>query len=94
MGITKYNRVYKWSLAFAIIYSIVCLVSIITDIPVLDGIISKTVLVYLAYSIVMIICKIRMAFKYLLGGMDTIINIVVHGVFAFLSAVMAVFVLL
>lgn len=93
MGVTKYNRVYKLSLALTVIYSLVCLVSIITDIPALDGIISKTILIYLAYSIVMFICKIRMAFKYLLGGMDTIINILVHGVFTFIGAVMTVIVL-
>lgn len=93
MGVTRYNRVYKWSLAFTIIYTIVCLVSVFADIPVLDGIISKTILLYLAYSIVMIVCKIRMAFKYMLGGLDTIINIVVHGVFAFAAAVMALIVL-
>ena len=93
MGVTRYNRIYNWSLAFTIIYTVVCLVSIVSDIPVLDGIISKTVLVYLAYSIVMIICKIRMAFKYMLGGKDTIINILVHSVFAFAGLVMTIIVL-
>lgn len=93
MGVTRYNRIYNWSLAFTIIYTIVCLVSIVSDIPVLDGIISKTALVYLAYSIVMIIFKIRMAFKCMLGGKDTIINILVHSVLAFAGLVMTVMVL-
>lgn len=85
MSITRYNKIYVLSLVISILYSALCLVGIISKLPVIDDIISKTFVFYIAYSAGMLIYKIKLMRKYFLGSY-AIINMVAHGIFLALSA--------
>lgn len=88
MGVSKYNKIFNWTLALVILYDVLALVNVITDIPALDGIISKTAVIFLIFAIGTLVIKCYLALKNFIGSKDTIINLIVHLLLIFASIVL------
>ena len=84
MSITRYNKVYNLSLAIIVIYNILCIAGMILAMPVIDSIISKSALIYIAYAVGMLAYKIYLTKEYFLGNY-AIFNLIAHGVLMALS---------
>ena len=84
MSITRYNKIYNLSLAIIVIYNVLCIAGMVLAMPVIDSIISKSALFYVAYSVGMLIYKIRLTREYFLGNY-AIINLIAHGILMALS---------
>jgi hypothetical protein len=84
MSITRYNKIYNLSLAIIVIYNILCIAGMILAMPVIDSIISKSALIYIAYAVGMLGYKIYLTKEYFLGNY-AIFNLIAHGVLMALS---------
>lgn len=92
MSITRYNKVYNLSLAIIVIYNILCITAMVLAMPSIDGIISKSALIYIAYAVGMFIYKIRLTKEYFLGNY-AIFNLIAHGVLMALSMLLILIVI-
>ena len=92
MSITRYNKIYVLSLVISILYSALCLIGIIAKLPIIDDIISKTAIIYIVYSVGMLIYKIKLMRRHFLGSY-AIVNMVYHGVFLALSALLVLIIM-
>ncbi len=91
MGVTRYNRIFNLSLVVIVLYNILCLADIIFALPI-DGIISKSALIYIIYSVAMFCYKIHLTKRYFLGNY-AIYNLIAHGVLTGLSAALILIVI-
>ena len=89
MSVTRYNKVYNLSLAIIAIYNILCIAGMILSMPVIDSIISKSALIYIAYAVGMFGYKIYLTKEYFLGNY-AIFNLIAHGVLAATSIILII----
>lgn len=83
MSVSRYNRIYNFSLAIIVLFNVLC----VADMVLTLGIVSKIAVFYLLYAFGMLYCKIHLMRKYFLGN-DVIYNVVAHGVLTGLSIVL------
>ncbi len=91
MGVTRYNRIFNFSIAIIVLYNILCLANAFLSIDILDSIISKSAIIYLIYAVGMLFYKIKLTRYYFLGTY-AIVNLVIHGVLIGLSMVLIIIV--
>ncbi len=89
MGVSRYNRVFNFSLAIIVLYNILCLANTVLSISALDGIISKSAIIYLVYAIGILCYKIHLT-RYFFLGSYAVKNLVAHGVLTGLSAALII----
>lgn len=89
MGVTQYNKIFKFSLVVIALYNILCLADIISGATVLETIISKSAIIYLIYAIAMLCYKIHLTRYYFLGGYAWK-NLIAHGVLLGASIVLII----
>ena len=87
MSITRYNKIYVLSLVITALYCVLCLVGIFTKLPAIVDIISKSAIIYIAYSAGLLVYKIKLMRRHFLGSY-AIVNMVSHGVLLGLSVVL------
>lgn len=89
MGVSRYNRVFNFSLAIVVLYNIICLAGVVLSIDILDSIISKSAIIYLIYAIGTLFYKIHLT-RYFFLGSYAVKNLVAHGVLTGLSAALII----
>lgn len=89
MGVSRYNRVFNFSLAIIVLYNILCLANTVLSISALGGIISKSAIIYLIYAIGTLCYKIHLT-RYFFLGSYAVKNLVAHGVLTGLSAALII----
>lgn len=89
MGVSRYNRVFNFSLAIVVLYNIICLAGVVLSIDILDSIISKSAIIYLIYAIGTLCYKIHLT-RYFFLGSYAVKNLVAHGVLTGLSAALII----
>lgn len=89
MGVSRYNRVFNFSLAIIVLYNIICLAGVVLSIDILDSIISKSAIIYLIYAIGTLCYKIHLT-RYFFLGSYAVKNLVAHGVLTGLSAALII----
>ena len=89
MGVSRYNRVFNFSLAVIVLYNIICLANVVLSIEILDSIISKSAIIYLIYAIGILCYKIHLT-RYFFLGSYAVKNLVAHGVLTGLSAALII----
>ena len=89
MGVSRYNRVFNFSLAIIVLYNILCLANTVLSISALDSIISKSAIIYLIYAIGTLCYKIHLT-RYFFLGSYAVKNLVAHGVLTGLSAALII----
>jgi hypothetical protein len=89
MGVSRYNRVFNFSLAIIVLYNIICLAGVVLSIDILDSIISKSAIIYLIYAIGTLCYKIHLT-RYFFLGSYAVNNLVAHGVLTGLSAALII----
>ena len=89
MGVSRYNRVFNFSLAIVVLYNIICLAGVVLSIDILDSIISKSAIIYLVYAIGTLCYKIHLT-RYFFLGSYAVKNLVAHGVLTGLSAALII----
>ena len=89
MGVSRYNRVFNFSLAIIVLYNILCLANTVLSISVLGSIISKSAIFYLIYAIGILCYKIHLT-RYFFLGSYAVKNLVAHGVLIGLSAALII----
>lgn len=87
MSITRYNKIYVLSLVITALYCVFCLVGIFTKLPTIVDIISKSAIIYVAYSAGLLVYKIKLMRRHFLGSY-AIVNMVSHGVLLGVSIVL------
>lgn len=87
MGVTRYNKIYNFSLAVIVLYNVLCLAGIVAALPVIGSIISKSAIIYIIYSVAMLCYKIHLTRKYFLGNY-ALFNMIAHGVLTGLSVLL------
>ncbi len=85
MSVSRYNRIYNFSLALIVLFNVLCVADMILTL----GIVSKIAIVYLIYALGMLAYKVHLTRKFFLGN-DVIYNLVAHGVLTGLSIVMII----
>ena len=93
MGVTRYNKIYNFSLAVIVLYNVLCLVGLVASLPIITSIISKSAIIYVLYSVGMLCYKIHLTRKYFLGNY-ALFNMIAHGVLTGLSIFLILVVLL
>ena len=83
MSVSRYNRIYNFSLALIVLFNILC----VADMVLTLGIVGKIAVVYLIYALGMLAYKVHLTRKFFLGN-DVIYNLVAHGVLTLTSIVM------
>ena len=83
MSVSRYNRIYNFSLALIVLFNILC----VADMVLTLGIVGKIAVVYLVYALGMLAYKVHLTRKFFLGN-DVIYNLIAHGVFTLSSIVM------
>lgn len=83
MSVSRYNRIYNFSLALIILFNILC----VADMVLTLGIVGKIAVVYLIYAFGMLAYKVHLTRKFFLGN-DVIYNLIAHGVLTLSSIVM------
>ena len=83
MSVSRYNRIYNFSLALIVLFNILC----VADIVLTLGIVGKIAVVYLIYALGMLAYKVHLTRKFFLGN-DVIYNLIAHGVLTLSSIVM------
>ena len=83
MSVSRYNRIYNFSLALIVLFNILC----VADMVLTLGIVGKTAVVYLIYALGMLAYKVHLTRKFFLGN-DVIYNLIAHGVLTLSSIVM------
>lgn len=89
MGVSRYNRVFNFSLAIVVLYNIICLAGVVLSIDILDSIISKSAIIYLVYAIGTLCYKIHLT-RYFFLGSYAVKNLIAHGVLTGLSAALII----
>lgn len=89
MGVSRYNRVFNFSLAIIVLYNILCLANTVLSISALGSIISKSAIIYLIYAIGTLCYKIHLT-RYFFLGFYAVKNLVAHGVLTGLSAALII----
>ena len=89
MGVSRYNRVFNFSLAIIVLYNIICLAGVVLSIDILDSIISKSAIINLIYAIGTLCYKIHLT-RYFFLGSYAVKNLVAHGVLTGLSAALII----
>lgn len=83
MSVSRYNRIYNFSLALIVLFNVLCVADMILTL----GIVSKIAVVYLIYALGMLAYKVHLTRKFFLGN-DVIYNLIAHGVLTGTSMVM------
>jgi hypothetical protein len=83
MSVSRYNRIYNFSLALIVLFNILC----VADMVLTLGIVGKIAVVYLIYALGMLAYKVHLTRKFFLGN-DVIYNLIAHGVLTLSSIVM------
>ena len=83
MSVSRYNRIYNFSLALVVLFNILC----VADMVLTLGIVGKIAVVYLIYALGMLAYKVHLTRKFFLGN-DVIYNLIAHGVLTLSSIVM------
>lgn len=83
MSVSRYNRIYNFSLALIVLFNVLCVADMILTL----GIVSKIAVVYLIYALGMLAYKVHLTRKFFLGN-DVIYNLIAHGVLTGTSIVM------
>ena len=83
MSVSRYNRIYNFSLAMIVLFNVLCVADIVLSL----GIVSKIAVFYLIYAFGMLVYKIQLMRKFFLGN-DVVYNVIAHGVLTGLSIVL------
>jgi hypothetical protein len=89
MSVSRYNRIYNFSLALIVLFNVLCVADMILTL----GIVSKIAVVYMIYTLGMLAYKVHLTRKYFLGN-DVIYNLIAHGVLTGTSIVMILIIVL
>ena len=86
MSVSRYNRIFNFSLVIVVLYNILCVADMILASADLGSIIKYSAAFYLIFAVVTLICKIQFARKYFLAC--AIPNCVVHLVLTIVSFIL------
>ena len=86
MSVSRYNRIFNFSLVIVVLYNILCVADLILSSADLGSIIKYSAAFYLIFAVVTLICKIQFARKYFLAC--AIPNCVVHLVLTIVSFIL------
>ena len=86
MSVSRYNRIFNFSLVIVVLYNILCVADMILSSVDLGSIIKYSAVFYLIFAVATLICKIQLARKYFLAC--AIPNCIVHLVLTIVSIVL------
>lgn len=86
MSVSRYNRIFNFSLVIVVLYNILCVADMILSSVDLGSVIKYSAVFYLIFAIVTLVCKIQLARKYFLAC--AIPNCIVHLVLTIVSIVL------
>ena len=67
MSVSRYNRIFNFSLVIVVLYNILCVADMILSSVDLVSVIKYSAVFYLIFAIVTLVCKIQLARKYFLA---------------------------
>ncbi len=83
MSVSRYNRIFNFSLVIVVLYNILCVADLILSSVDLGSVIKYSAIFYLIFAVVTLICKIQLARKFFLAC--AIPNCIVHLVLTIVS---------